>query len=511
MQGKHFLYEYIISYYTELVKIIPKISENFFMMHSYGNYPFVYSLRNIMNYAQKGESIVKTVEKLNDLCYTIIYITAIGMESFILAELVYNEQGRLLFTEEMRKEYTILIPMMLPIHFTFLEKIFNNHGYKVELLKTTGRQIVDEGLKNVHNDTCYPALLVIGQMLDALKSGKYDIHKTALMITQTGGGCRASNYIHLLRKALIKNNMEFVPVVSLNLSNLEKNPGFKLSFELIMQLVTAVAYGDLLMWVGNQVRPYENNKGDTDRLIEKWTDFLVSGGMGIEPDAKTGFKLKNFDKNAKLIVKDFEKIPYTPCEKVKVGIVGEIYIKFAPLGNNCLEEFLRGEGAEVVIPGLMDFLIFMGDHHVVDTQIYHVRYKKFFASAAMKAFFKNLQNRIIKSIEGSRFRTPEHFEKIKEYAAEFVSHANKMGEGWLLTAEMSELIHSGCKNVICAQPFGCLPNHIVGKGMIRSIKTKYPDANIVAIDYDPGATRVNQENRIKLMLSTANSNIAKKK
>lgn len=428
-----------------------------------------------------------------------------------MAELVYNEQGRLLFTEEMRKEYTILIPMMLPIHFTFLEKIFNSHGYKVELLKTTGRQIVDEGLKNVHNDTCYPALLVIGQMLDALKSGKYDLHKTALMITQTGGGCRASNYIHLLRKALERNGMEYVPVVSLNLSNMEKNPGFKLSPKLLMQLVTAVAYGDLLMWVGNQVRPYENNKGDTDKVIDKWTEFLVNGGMGIEGTAKSGFKLKDFDKNAKLICEDFEKIPYTPADKIRVGIVGEIYVKFAPLGNNCLEEFLRNEGAEVVLPGLMDFLLFMCDHHIVDTQIYHVRYKKYVASGAMKAFFTGLQNKIIKAVSGTRFRTPEHFEKIKEYASEFVSHANKMGEGWLLTAEMSELIHSGCKNVICAQPFGCLPNHIVGKGMIRSIKTKYPEANIVAIDYDPGATKVNQENRIKLMLSTANAKIGNRK
>lgn len=428
-----------------------------------------------------------------------------------MAELVYNEQGRLLFTEEMRKEYTILIPMMLPIHFTFLEKIFNSHGYKVELLKTTGRQIVDEGLKNVHNDTCYPALLVIGQMLDALKSGKYDLHKTALMITQTGGGCRASNYIHLLRKALERNGMEYVPVVSLNLSNMEKNPGFKLSPKLLMQLVTAVAYGDLLMWVGNQVRPYENNKGDTDKVIDKWTEFLVNGGMGIEGTAKSGFKLKDFDKNAKLICEDFEKIPYAPADKIRVGIVGEIYVKFAPLGNNCLEEFLRNEGAEVVLPGLMDFLLFMCDHHIVDTQIYHVRYKKYVASGAMKAFFTGLQNKIIKAVSGTRFRTPEHFEKIKEYASEFVSHANKMGEGWLLTAEMSELIHSGCKNVICAQPFGCLPNHIVGKGMIRSIKTKYPEANIVAIDYDPGATKVNQENRIKLMLSTANAKIGNRK
>ena len=414
-----------------------------------------------------------------------------------MAELVYNEQGRLLFTEEMRKEYTILIPQMLPVHFTLLEKIFNNNGYKVKLLTSTGRKIIDEGLRNVHNDTCYPALLVIGQMMDALKSGEYDLHKTALMITQTGGGCRASNYINLLRKALKNNGMEYVPVVSLNLSNLEKNPGFKLSAKLLYELVIAICYGDLLMWVGNQVRPYENKKGDTDKVIEKWTEQLTAGG----------FSLASFGKICREILKDFSDIPYTAKPKVKAGIVGEIYIKYAPLGNNCLEDFLRSENVEVVVPGLLDFILFMCDHHIVDTQIYHVRYKKYIGSGALKLFLKKMQNSIIKAVEETRFRPPARFEETKRNVLPYVSPANKMGEGWLLTAEMVELIGSGVNNIVCAQPFGCLPNHIVGKGMIRKIREVHPEANIVAIDYDPGATRVNQENRIKLMLSTAKAQL----
>ena len=410
-----------------------------------------------------------------------------------MAELVYNEQGRLLFTKEMKKEYTILIPMMLPIHFTLLEKIFNRHGYKVVLLKTNHRNIIDEGLKNVHNDTCYPALLVIGQMIDALKSGKYDINKTALMITQTGGGCRASNYINLLRKALKNNGFENIPVISLNMSNMEKNPGFSLSPKLLYQLISAVCYGDLLMLLRNQTRIYEVNKGETDKLVDKWVTELVNSNIGII----------DFTKKAKRIIADFEQIKVNDEKRIKVGIVGEIYIKYAPLGNNCLEEFLFDEGTEAVVPGLLDFIIFMCDHHIEDTKLYKVRYKKFLLSSALKSFLISMQNKMIKVVSESHYNPPSHFGRTKALAAKYVSPGNKMGEGWLLTGEMLELIHSGVKNIVCAQPFGCLPNHIVGKGMIRKIREVHPEANIVAIDYDPGATKVNQENRIKLMLSTA--------
>ena len=416
-----------------------------------------------------------------------------------MAELVYDEHGRLLFTEEMRKEYTILIPQMLPIHFTFLERIFNNHGYKVKLLTTTGRNIVDEGLKCVHNDTCYPCLLTTGQFMDALHSGKYDVNKTALMMIQSGGGCRASNYIYLIRKALKTNGMEQVPVVSLNLAGLEKNPGFKLTPAMLMELITGVCYGDLLMLIANQVRPYEINKGDTDRLIEEWTEKLV----------RLKFSYVAFSKVAAEIVRDFSAIPYKPDPKViKVGIVGEIYIKYSPLGNNKLQEFLESEGCEVYSPGLLDFLCFMGDHHIVETELYHVKYKKYIASGVVKGFFKSMQNKIIKAVEGSRFFGPTPFEEEKKMVEPFVSPANKMGEGWLLTAEMIDKVHMGINNIVCAQPFGCLPNHIIGKGMIRKLRQTFPQSNIVPIDYDPGATAVNQENRIKLMLAAAKQQMA---
>lgn len=414
-----------------------------------------------------------------------------------MAELVYNSQGRLLFTEEMKKDYTILIPQMLPIHFKFLERIFNNHGYKVELLTTTGRRIVDEGLSLVHNDTCYPALLTTGQMIDALKSGKYDVNKTALMMIQSGGGCRASNYIHLIRKALKHCGMEQVPVISLNLAGLEKNPGFKLTASMLRDLITAICYGDLLMLVSNQVRPYELNRGDTDSRLDYWIAELD----------RQNFSLARFGKVAADIVKDFENIPVDLKRDVtRVGVVGEIYIKYSPLGNNELNSFLESEGCEVYSPGLIDFLIFMSDHHIVETEMYHVRYKKYIAAGVVKGFFKNMQNKIIDAVKESRFFGPSPFEVEKKMVEPFISPANKMGEGWLLTAEMLDMIELGINNIVCAQPFGCLPNHIIGKGMIRKVRQTYPQANIVPIDYDPGATKVNQENRIKLMLAAARQN-----
>jgi predicted nucleotide-binding protein (sugar kinase/HSP70/actin superfamily) len=410
-----------------------------------------------------------------------------------MAKLVYDSTGRLLFTEEMKREYTILFPMMLPLHFKMLERIFNKHGYKTELLSTTGRKIVDEGLRNVHNDTCYPALLVIGQLLDAVNSGKYDIHKIALMITQTGGGCRASNYISLLRKALIKNGLEFIPVVSLNFVGLEKNPGWKITPAMFKDMIVGVCYADVMVWLANQVRPYEQTPGDTDRLTDKWLLYLC----------RTDFRILEYNKNLQQIVSDFEKIPVYQKTLPKVGIVGEVFIKFAPLGNNNLEAFLRREGCEVVISGLLDMVLFMADHNIVETELYGMRYGRYLIYAAAKAFMRSVQNGIIKAIKRSRFTPPEQFEVTKENSAGYVSPGNKMGEGWLLTAEMLELLHMGVNNIVCAQPFGCLPNHIVGKGMIRKLRNAHPEANIVAVDYDPGATAVNQENRLKLMLSSA--------
>ena len=419
-----------------------------------------------------------------------------------MAELVYDETGRLLFTEEMRREYTILLPNMLPLHFRFLERIFNNNGYHTRLLTTTGRRVVDEGLRYTHNDTCYPALLVIGQLIDGIKTLDIDPHKTAFIMVQTGGGCRASNYIHLIRKALIKCEMEYVPVISLAIPPIEKNPGFSLPAPMLSQLITAICYADVLMLLSNQVRPYEINKGETDALVDAWMDRLV----------EKHFSFVSFDATTREIIKDFEAIPYKPNpDIVHVGIVGEIYIKYSPLGNNELQKFLESEGCEVYCPGLIDFLIFMGDHHIVETELYHVKYKKYFASLGIKGFFKMMQNKIISAVKNTRFFGPTPFEKAKAEVVDYISPANKMGEGWLLTAEMVDMIHMGINNIVCAQPFGCLPNHIIGKGMVRRLREEFPQANIVPIDYDPGATRVNQENRIKLMLSTARQAMAEER
>lgn len=416
-----------------------------------------------------------------------------------MAELKYDKTGRLLFTKEMKKEYTILMPQMLPIHFSLMRKCLELEGYKVDMLTSTHMGIVDTGLKYVHNDTCYPALLVIGQLIEAIESGKYDPHKVALIITQTGGGCRASNYIHLLRKALKKAGLEFVPVISLNLSGLEKNPGFSLNLRLIIRLIYSMVYGDLIMLLANQCKPYEIEQGATDRLTEKWVNNLID-----QFKHSKGVWAKEFKKNLKLITDDFASIPLNKTPQIKVGIVGEIYVKFSPLGNNNLEQFLLDEGCEPVVPGLIDFIIFKIDNRVTDVDLYGGNPLKKLVCLILQRYIEKRQAELIEVVKESKvFRAPSPFSEIKKKVRGYLGYGNKMGEGWLLTAEMLELIDDGIYNIVCTQPFGCLPNHIVGKGMIRAIKNNRPEANIVAIDYDPGATKINQENRIKLMLANA--------
>ena len=412
------------------------------------------------------------------------------------------EMERVLFTKEMKKEYTILVPTMLPIHFQLMLDIMRSYGYKAELLENSGRNVVDSGLRSVHNDTCYPALLVIGQMIDALESGRYDVHKVALMITQTGGGCRASNYIHLLRKALQKSGYGFIPVISLSAGGLERNPGFKLGPMMLDRIFYAILYGDLLMLLSNQTRPYELEAGRTDRLVENWAARLSQQmrGRGL-------LSYRKVKENYQAMIADFAAIPRTQEEKVRVGVVGEIYVKFSPLGNNNLEDFLRSEGAEVVVPGLMDFLLYCIYNQLNDQKLYGGASK--LRDRVMKFVYQFLVKKqldIIRLIqqEGS-FRPGGYFPHTATLVDGYLDHGVKMGEGWLLTAEMLELIEQGTCNIVCTQPFGCLPNHIVGKGMMRIIKERNPKANIVAVDYDPGATRINQENRIKLMLANAHA------
>ncbi len=408
------------------------------------------------------------------------------------------DTDRVEFTKDMM-DYTILAPNMLEIHFSLLINVFGQYGYKTELLKNDGRAVVDEGLKYVHNDTCYPALLVIGQLIDALNSGKYNPDKTALLITQSGGGCRASNYIHLLRKALKKAGYPQVPVISLNLSGLEKNSGFKIRISMALKMLSSVIYGDLIMLLKNQVEPYEKNKGDAQRLTQKWIDDLSA-----QMQKGKGYSFFEIKKTLPEITKTFAQIPVEKVKKTKVGVVGEIYVKYSPLANNHLEEFLFGQDCEVMVPGLLGFINFKVDNRLEDIKLYGGNpFKKIAMRFAMWYLSKIEKNLLAAAVAYGDFNVPAPYAHIKEMCTKIIGPGCKMGEGWLLTAEMMELIESGYGNIVCAQPFGCLPNHIVGKGMIRKLKEMYPQSNIVPIDYDPGATKVNQENRIRLMLAVA--------
>ena len=405
---------------------------------------------------------------------------------------------RVVFTEEMRKEYTILTPQMSPIHFDILGPALASCGYNIEVLPSDS-SCVDYGLKYVNNDACYPSLIVVGQFMQALMSGKYDLNKTALIITQTGGGCRATNYIGFIRRALENAGMGQIPVISMS-AGIEKNPGLNINLQMAHRALQALIYGDVFMRVLYKTRPYEKIKGSANALHQKWLAIA-------KKQVTTGSK-KEFKNNIKQIVKEFDELELLDIKKPRVGIVGEILVKFLPLANNYLVELLEAEGAEAVCPDLVDF--FMYSLYNANFQAEYLGKKK---SGAM------INNLVIKYIEyyrktasealaaSRRFEPPVHVSKLAEYASPVVSCGNQTGEGWFLTGEMVELIHSGVPNIVCAQPFGCLPNHVVGKGVIKELRSKFPESNIVAVDYDPGATEVNQLNRIKLMLSTAVKNL----
>lgn len=409
------------------------------------------------------------------------------------------EKNYVQFTKEMKKDYTILAPNMLPMHFDLILQVMRNYGYKIDLLDSTGHELADIGVKYVHNDTCYPAILVIGQFIDALQSGKYDPHKVALVLFQTGGGCRASNYISLLRKALKKAGYEYVPVISFSLAGLEKHPGWKLSVPILHRMLYGILYADLLMSLTNQCRSFELKKGESQALAAKWTQFLAKDMYHTKR-----LSYEKIKENYRKIIHDFQKIPCNRTKKPRVGIVGEIFVKYSPLGNNRLEEFLVGEGAEVVVPGLIDFCLYTVYNNIEDTRLYGMRKLQVGAWKFAYRFLNQKVRDLIEIIkEESDFDPPTPFEHTASLVDGCIHHGTKMGEGWLLTAEMLELADKGVNNIVCTQPFGCLPNHICGKGMMKPIKERIPEVNIVAIDYDPGATQVNQENRIKLMLSNA--------
>lgn len=404
---------------------------------------------------------------------------------------------RVVFTKEMRETYTLLAPQMSPIHFRLLEPALRANGYQVVVLGNDGKKAVDVGLKYVNNDACYPSLMVVGQIMEALLSGNYDLNKVAVMITQTGGGCRATNYIGFIRRALQKAGMEHIPVVSISTSGIEKNPGLTYTPKMLQGVLQAIIYGDVLMRVLYRMRPYELEKGSANRLYERWN--------GICEKAVTTPKYSVFKKNLRSMIREFDALPVDESlKKPRVGIVGEILVKFLPAANNYLVELLEAEGAEAVVPDLLDFL-----HYTM----YNANFKADYLGKSKKS--KNINNLVYSFLEHYRgtarkeltasrhFDAPAKITTLAGYAEDIVSCGNQTGEGWFLTAEMVELIHSGVPNIVCTQPFACLPNHVVGKGVIKELRRRHPESNIVAVDYDPGASEVNQLNRIKLMLATA--------
>ena len=406
------------------------------------------------------------------------------------------------FTPAMKATHTILIPDMLPWHFDLLVHVMQRSGYRVEVLHNEGRAVIDEGLKHVHNDTCFPALCVIGQYLDALKSGKYDPDRTAVLITQSGGGCRASNYIPLIRKAMAAEFPQ-VPVLSLNFSGLEKGNGLQLTLTDLIKLAYAIFYGDLVMTCYNQTKPYEEEDGSASRVrtecVERLKRALDDGSF------------RKLGRCAKMVLNAFAAVRVGREEKVKVGIVGEIYVKYSPLGNSHLEDFLLSEGCEPVVPALMDFILYCVINNINDAKFYHKGKKTAWLFAIVYRWLYGKQKKIIALMKKQgRFEPLHDFEHLRRCADKVINQGVKMGEGWLIPAEMAALAETGTDNIVCAQPFGCLPNHIAGKGAVRALKQLYEHENIVPVDYDPSATRVNQENRIKLMLATARENLRAK-
>ena len=409
------------------------------------------------------------------------------------------------FTPEMKKTHKILIPNMAPVQFRILAAAMEQEGYTCELLENCGSQVSELGLKYVHNDTCYPALLVIGQFLDALNSGKYDLDHTALIITQTGGGCRASNYIHLLRKALVKAGYGQVPVVSLNFSGLEKDSGFPMTLALMRKLLAVIYYGDLLVTLKAQTEPYEMQKGAALDCQERWLD-VICGWLRKD----RGYSSREVKAAMPKIAADFAAIPVRRTPKVKVGVVGEIYVKYSPLGNNDLEKFLASQDCEVNLPGLMGFVQYCAYNPSETARLYGGTFLEKHVSGLVLKYIESMERVLIKVLKDNGFHAPLPFRELVKLTDGVISTGDKMGEGWLLSAEMIELVRAGYENIVCAQPFGCLPNHICGKGMINKIRELYPQANITPIDYDPSATRVNQENRIKLMLAVGRERLAER-
>ena len=412
-------------------------------------------------------------------------------------KIVYNNP---VFTPEMRKTHTILCPQMSPIHFELIETAARAAGYNLEVMPSMDMKAVDEGLKYVNNDACYPSIIVVGQIVEALKSGKYDLNSTAVIMSQTGGGCRATNYIGFIKLALKHAGFENIPIISLNAVGLEKQPGFKITFKLLHRAIMSLVYGDLFMRVVYRTRPYEKVKGSANELHRKWAER-------VKTNLINGSK-REFNKNIKEIISEFDNLPLLNIKKPRVGVVGEILVKFHPTANNDVVGILESEGAEAVVPDLLDFFFYSAfDADFKAKYLAGSKMTRNLSNAAI-IYIESYRKTMKKALENSeRFSKPKHIKELADMASPILSLGNQTGEGWFLTAEMIELIENGASNIVCLQPFACLPNHVTGKGMIKALKERYPKSNIVAIDYDPGASNVNQLNRIKLMLSVAFKNL----
>ena len=415
-------------------------------------------------------------------------------------------RDRIKFTRKMKKDYTILSPSMAPIHFKILKPILQREGYKIEIMENEGPEVLQLALKYLHNDMCYPSMLTTGQMLATMKSGKYDPDKVAMIITQSGGGCRDSNYINLMRKAFEKAGYPNVPFISANIWGLELNTGALLSPKSLLMALAGLIYGDMIMIVSNQVRPYEVNKGETDAMVDKWTDII-----GKKFSKGRGFTVRAMKKNLKAIADDFASIKIEKTPKVKVAVIGELFLKYSAPGNNHLEDFLAEQNCEVYVPSILGFGIYKTNGALEDLRLYGGKpIKRIILEIAMKYMFK-MEDILISAIEANpAFVPPERVNDLKKRAKGVIGIGNSMGEGWYLAAEMLEFADHGYENIVIAQPFGCLPCHVAAKGMINKVRRIDPRLNIVDIEYDPGATRVNQENRIKLMLVVAKENLTKK-
>ncbi|MBQ3106762.1 MAG: 2-hydroxyacyl-CoA dehydratase, partial [Eggerthellaceae bacterium] len=452
-----------------------------------------------------AELSAEDLEKLVPASFTQKADAVVRDAAVVQRESASSEFPRAEYTEQMKAEgYTILAPQMAPIHFELLIDIFHRFGFNLELLPSVDHGAVDAGLKYVNNDICYPSILTTGQVMEAVTSGRYDTDKLAIIITQTGGGCRATNYIALIRKALKAAGLAHVPVISLSFKDVgERNSGFKLTPKMLLQAIYALCYGDLLMQVLYRTRPYEVEPGAANALFDRWM-------ATCKAQLARGVSRGEFKRTVRAIVHDFDTLPLQgEGTKPRVGVVGEILVKFHPTANNQLVDVLEQEGCEAVVPGLIEFFLFGTAGAIFQEKPLGRSHKGAVGSRIALRVIKAFRKPVFDALEQSkRFEAPADIYQVAAYAEEILSLCNSMGEGWLLTGEMVELIHQGAPNIVCTQPFACLPNHVVGKATIKELRRRYPQSNIVAVDYDPGASEVNQLNRIKLMISVAKANMA---